>query len=304
MDLPFNKIIVDSRHADNGTSESFEVSLPETLSLPQHAVCYVCDLQITNSFTTVDSSNNNFYWLENGFVVSGTIMNKITLDSRNYEPDSLVEELQAKMNAASVFIPDPGYSVTFDHNKNVINFSRSGTADRTFTLVNDDLLRNETFRANTVLKTYDTSNGHVSWTMNYTRPSSAMPLLGLGPRSSQNASYADILALGDALGNTHSSGALDLRSVHTVYLHCPTLTNYKVLGPAGSRSIIARVAVDNIPGAILTHHHSGHVLDYIPCGGVTLQTLKFDVRNAQNEQINMRGGHISFSIIFSAAPLV
>ena len=96
---------------------------------------------------------------------------------------------------------------------------------------------------------------------------------------------------------------LDLRSVHTVYLHCPTLTNYKVIGPAGSRSIIARVAVDGLPGSILTHHHSGHVLDYIPCGGVTLQTLKFDVRNAHNEQVNMRGGHISFSIMFSAAPL-
>ena len=117
--------------------------------------------------------------------------------------------------------------------------------------------------------------------MNYARPMSALSLIGLGPRSSQNTPYADILALGDTLGNAHSSAALDLRSVHTVYLHCPTLTNYKVLGPAGSRSIIARVAVDGLPGAILTHHHSGHVLDYIPCGGVTLQTLKFDVRNAQ-----------------------
>ena len=302
MDLPFSKIIVDSRHADAGTSESFEVSLPETISLPQHAVCYVCDLQVTNSFTTVDSSNNNFYWLENGFIVSGTIMNKITLTSQNYEPHSLAEELQAKMNAASV-LTDSNYVVSFDSNNNVLNFSRSSTADKTFFLVNDDLLRNEDFRANTVLKTFDTSNGRVPWTMNYARPASALPLIGLGPRSSQNASYADILALGDALGNAHSSAALDLRSVHTVYLHCPTLTNYKVLGPAGSRSIIARVAVDGLPGSILTHHHSGHVLDYIPCGGVTLQTLKFDVRNAQNEQINMRGGHISFSIMFSAAPL-
>ena len=50
MDLPFTKIIVDSRHADAGTSESFEITLPETLSLPQQAVCYVCDLQVTNTF--------------------------------------------------------------------------------------------------------------------------------------------------------------------------------------------------------------------------------------------------------------
>ena len=152
MDLPISKLIVDSRHADAGTSESFEVSLPETSSLPQHAVCYVCDLQVTNTFTTVDTPNNQFYWLENGFIVSGTIMNRITLASQNYDPDSLAEELQAKMNAASVFNPDPNYTVTFDRNKNVMNFSRSGTLDRTFFLVNDDLLRNETFRANPVLK--------------------------------------------------------------------------------------------------------------------------------------------------------
>ena len=29
---------------------------------------------------------------------------------------------------------------------------------------------------------------------------------------------------------------------------------------------------------------------------------KVDVRNAHNEQVNMRGGHLSFSIMFSAAP--
>ena len=79
MDLPFNKIIVDSRHADAGTSESFEVSLPETLSLPQHAVCYVCDLQVTNSFPTVDVSINQFYWRENAVSANGTIMNRVTL---------------------------------------------------------------------------------------------------------------------------------------------------------------------------------------------------------------------------------
>ena len=34
MDLPFNKIMVDSRHASEGTSAKFSVSLPETITLP------------------------------------------------------------------------------------------------------------------------------------------------------------------------------------------------------------------------------------------------------------------------------
>ena len=86
--------------------------------------------------------------------------------------------------------------------------------------------------------------------------------------------------IGNDLGNTHFTGALDLRANHCIYLHSPTLTNYKVLGPAGSRSSIARIAVNSGYGSILTHQHSGHPLEYIPCGGVTLRTLSCEVRNA------------------------
>ena len=107
-----------------------------------------------------------------------------------------------------------------------------------------------------------------------------------------------LIALNNVLGNDHNTGALDLRANHCVYLHSPTLAHYKVLGPAGSRSCIARIAVNSGYGSILTHQHSGHVLDYIPCGGVTLRTLSFELRNANNEVVDMRGGHVSFSIIF------
>ena len=58
MDLPFSKITVDSRHADAGASSSFEISLPETLSLPHNAVAYVCDLQVTNTFATTNKHKN------------------------------------------------------------------------------------------------------------------------------------------------------------------------------------------------------------------------------------------------------
>ena len=33
MELAFNKIIVDSRHAAIGTSTSFDITLPQTLNL-------------------------------------------------------------------------------------------------------------------------------------------------------------------------------------------------------------------------------------------------------------------------------
>ena len=125
-----------------------------------------------------------------------------------------------------------------------------------------------------------------------------MSLLGLGHKSSESTPLSTILALGNVLGNGHNTGALDLRANHCIYLHSPTLTNYKVLGPAGRRSCLARVAVNSGYGSLLTHQHSGHVLDYIPCGGVTLRTLSFEPRHANNEVVDLRGGHVSFRLFF------
>ena len=301
MDLPFSKIIVDSRHADAGTSSSFEISLPETLTLPHDAVAYVCDLQVTNTFSSTNKNKNTFYWIEQE--LGQNSLNRVVLTAKSYTPESLATELQTRMNESSIFRPTPGYVVTFEEDLGALTILRASTADKTFILANDDLLQ-QLFSNNVLFQTYDDVNGIQSWTMNYTNPKSAMSLLGLGARSSENITLFDLLSLGNDLGNTHFTGALDLRANHCIYLHSPSLTNYKVLGPAGSRSCIARIAVNSGYGSILTHQHSGHPLDYIPCGGVTLRTLSFEVRNANNEVVEMRGGHVSFSIIFNATPLV
>ena len=80
MDLPFNKIIVGSRHASAGTSSSFEISLPETLSLPHNAVCYVCDLQVTNTFSSVDFNKRTLYFIENE--LSQSVLKRVFLDQQ------------------------------------------------------------------------------------------------------------------------------------------------------------------------------------------------------------------------------
>ena len=225
------------------------------------------------------------------------------MSNKLHTPDSLATELQTKLNESSIFRPAPGYEVSFDEDLGPLKITRASSAYKTFFLVNDDLLQT-LFPPDVITQTYDQSNGTQAWTLNRTQPKSAMSLLGLGPRSSENKTLSDLLSLGNDLGNTHYTGALDLRANHCIYLHSPTLTNYKVLGPAGSRSVIARIAVNSGYGTVLTHQHSGHVLDYIPCGGVTLRTLSFELRNTNNDPVFMRGGHVSFSIMFSATPLV
>ena len=144
----------------------------------------------------------------------------------------------------------------------MLKIQRTTLLDKTFFLVNDDLLQQLYPPLIITQFNDDSTDGIQPWTLNRNEPKSAMSLLGLGPKSSENATLNDLISLGDALGNSHYTGALDLRANHCIYLHSPTLTNYKVLGPAGSRSCLARVAVNSGYGSILTHQHSGHVLDF------------------------------------------
>ena len=115
------------------------------------------------------------------------------------------------------------------------------------------------------------------YTLNYYAPQSCVQLLGLGRRSSLNTSYAALhqATLQDALLTTAIAGAGDIMRTHSLCLRSPTFTNYKCLGPAGSRNILARVNVTSGYGSILHQQHSGHVLEYTPCGGDTLQTINF-----------------------------
>ena len=95
MDLPCNRIIIDSRHAASGNSTSFEVSLPESISLPPHAVCFVSDIQVTHTFSSM-SNRNEFYFIERD-ANGTTLVNRAILDtSKTHSADTLAAELQTK----------------------------------------------------------------------------------------------------------------------------------------------------------------------------------------------------------------
>ena len=93
---------------------------------------------------------------------------------------------------------------------------------------------------------------------------------------------------------------VDVRRCHCVYLHSSTLTNYKCVGPAGSRTCIAKIHATAGSGSVLTYSHNGNLLDNTPCGGVALSTLEFDLRNSEGLPVDLRGGFVSSTLIFVA----
>ena len=125
MDVPFNKVIVDIRHAAQGTSTNFDISLPETLVLPPNAAVYVTDVVISNTMPSLGSGSGSlrhtFYFIER---VGGlTFLNRAQLDdAKLYTGISFAEEIQEKMNAASMS-SGADYSVAYNIDIGAIKFT-------------------------------------------------------------------------------------------------------------------------------------------------------------------------------------
>ena len=144
MDIPFTKVIVDSRHAASGTSTNFDISLPETLVLPPNAAVFVTDVVISNTMPSLGSGSGSlrhmFYFIER---VGGlTFLNRAHLDdSKMYNAISFASEIQDKMNGASI-APAADYTVLYDPDLGALKFTAASNA--TFFLANDDLLADPT----------------------------------------------------------------------------------------------------------------------------------------------------------------
>ena len=190
--LPF-KILVDCRAATTGTSESFQVSLPETLHLNPDIVMYVNSATCTNTFlptgTVVGHQRNAIYFLERQRGAA-TILNRAILPERTYDAEELASALQDAMNAVSWISGD--YTCTYNVQKQTISISRP-TSDQSFFMANDDLLSDPAFQAlvdprTALFEAYD---------LDFNNTKSAHELLGLGKGSSVNTKTAQVVTVMD-----------------------------------------------------------------------------------------------------------
>ena len=101
---------------------------------------------------------------------------------------------------------------------------------------------------------------------------------------------------------SYISNEVDVRNIHTLYLHSNALSNFSAIGPAGSRSVLARLPVTSLSGGVLYKQHSGNMHDVQDCSGKMLSVLDFSVRNSKNEIVDLHGGAISFEIVFAPLP--
>ena len=96
--LSTRKIYIDSRFLQSGTPSSFDFELPEIIDLPRDTVAYITEFTAVCGWDTVNSSNSNFYIVEQaGGVSKGRI---VELTKQPYDSESLRAELESKLNGA------------------------------------------------------------------------------------------------------------------------------------------------------------------------------------------------------------
>ena len=73
---------------------------------------------------------------------------------------------------------------------------------------------------------------------------------------------------------------------------------------AGARTTICKIPVLGQVGDVLHRAHSGHHLDFVDVGNKMLTTLDFEVRDAQNRLLNLRGGTLTLELLFAQRPIL
>ena len=331
--LAIRKIVVDSRTATQGTGSDFQIQLQETITLPKHFGCYVTDIQCTHSFrtvhgnTSVGARNHYFYFFErmiSGFYPSEndfTVLNRATLSPGSYTPTELSAELQSQMNAVS-FFGSSAYTVSYSSSLHNATISLSAAGDSSFPNfhgfipVSGNVLQDSTLSAYAATKTLVNTSGNSyplgatqsAYSFNTGNLEDASGLFSLDTHVDNGFRAAELMATLSNNGTstqfpkTATTNEVDVRNIHTLYVHSNSLSNFSAIGPAGSRSVIARLPVTGLSGSVLFKQHSGNPHDIIDCSGKMLRILDFTIRNAQNQIVDLHGGSLSFELVFAPLP--
>ena len=93
------------------------------------------------------------------------------------------------------------------------------------------------------------------------------------------------------------TGFIDLTPVKNIYLHCNEVSNYNQLTVAGNSSIVKKVPV-NVPYLGIISDNELSAEDYIDVSGKMLRRLNFRLSDHLNQNINLNGVDISFTLTF------
>ena len=103
---------------------------------------------------------------------------------------------------------------------------------------------------------------------------------------------------GDEQRSLHTSGFVDPRRCHSLYVHSPSFGAYNSVGPRGERTITAKIPCAVGYGQLVTYQSSASEHDYIEAGVSGLTTLRLELRESGGRLLDLHGTHWSATLLF------
>ena len=273
MDLKFRKIHIDSRFKATGTHSDFEYTLAETFDLPEGAICYVDNACIPMSWNTIDTTNQYLYIAEK--ISTTYTVRRLDLTVGYHSGVSLKTLLHAALNANLPAGANGTYTVVHSSNTNTISIS--SPPNTLFYILTDDDIK---YYDNAL---YAIDKGNPRSANNVLRNKESDSIV----TSAQNFTYNTVW----------TSQFIDIINHHSVYV-CSSLASFNTLGPRGQSDIICKVPANTSWGSTIFHNvSSAH--DFIDVGKRSLSSIRFSLKDAVGNTINLNGASWSLSLVFA-----
>jgi hypothetical protein len=266
--LDIKKVYIDTRFkTDDSKSDSdFFVELPRSLNIPDNTICYLTDVVIPVSWSTIDGRNNKLYmyvdW--NDYKIYKTI----TLASKNYNGATFAEALQLAINTA--MNAELLFDVLYDSNDNLVTIKQRDHFDaKTYLVSGADLQVGKYWSSALAKDSIQSMNG----------------ILRLGKYSYLIQEAFPWVSY------------IDLHTTRNIYVTSSSLASYNIVSNFGNDVIIKKIAVKaNYSQMLFDSGEAGY--DYLDVSRRALNRIDFKLLDSFGNVIDLRKNHWSFSLVF------
>lgn len=102
---------------------------------------------------------------------------------------------------------------------------------------------------------------------------------------------------GDAYASVHTSSFVDVRRVHSIYVHTD-FGNHNCVSPTGERGVLAKIPVQTGYGGLVHGMMSGSEHDFIEAGCHSLSTIRLSLHDAAGRELHLNGTSWSCTLVF------
>jgi len=268
--LPIKKIYIDSRHKtdDSISDANFKIELPYTITMPNDAVFFICDVCIPYLWKTVDLNVNDHIYFSVGlpspsfpFTVSFTNYTGI-IPAGNYGESDMAAAINSVLSNSTNGI----LNATYNSATSVVNI-----------ITTNPQANFRIFTDTEVINTWQIGN---PMSINEIILNIGNPLFLSYLQSSQNP---------------YVISRLNLQKINNIYLTSPNLGSFDTLS-FFSNNVLKKIPVNVSYGYMIVDQFiSG--CDYLNCGGQSLRTLEFHLKDGMGNYIKMPQ-YVTFSIVF------